>query len=203
MLGVGRALKGTEFRIVDDQRCEIPERCVGEVAIRSRCAFQGYYYNPEATAAVLDQDGWYYSGDMGYRVGSVLFITGRKSDLIIFGGVNIYPQDIEEIVAEHPMAVAGRIAAVGIDDPESGTQKIVLLVESRSSDPSILADIARFARSEVAQRLDVVLNQVVHVPPGWLIKTSSGKIARKPSYRRLAELAPIAGSDLKNASSKF
>jgi len=136
-------------------------------------------------------------------VGSVLFITGRKSDLIIFGGVNIYPQDIEEIVAEHPMAVAGRIAAVGIDDPESGTQKIVLLVESRSSDPSILADIARFARSEVAQRLDVVLNQVVHVPPGWLIKTSSGKIARKPSYRRLAELAPIAGSDLKNASSKF
>jgi fatty-acyl-CoA synthase len=125
---------------------------------------------------------------MGYRVGDVLFITGRKSDMIIVGGVNIYPQDIETIVAEHPMAVAGRIAAIGVDDPELGTQKILLLFESRSQDPAVLADISSFARTEVAQRLNVIVNQIVHVPAGWLIKTSSGKIARIPNYRRLAEL---------------
>lgn len=188
MLGVGRALEGTEFKIVDNNRGELPERWVGEVAIRSRASFSGYHLNPSATAAVLDSDGWYFSGDMGYRVGDVLFITGRKSDMIIVGGVNIYPQDIETIVAEHPMAVAGRIAAIGVDDPELGTQKILLLFESRSQDPAVLADISSFARTEVAQRLNVIVNQIVHVPAGWLIKTSSGKIARIPNYRRLAEL---------------
>jgi hypothetical protein len=86
------------------------------------------------------------------------------------------------------MAVAGRIAAIGVDDPELGTQKIIVLVESRSQDPAILADIAKFTRAEVVQRLNVIINQIVHVPERWLIKTSSGKIARIPNYRRLAEL---------------
>ena len=72
MLGVGRALEGTEFKIVDNNRGELPERWVGEVAIRSRASFSGYHLNPSATAAVLDSDGWYFSGDMGYRVGDVL-----------------------------------------------------------------------------------------------------------------------------------
>jgi len=187
MLGVGRALAETEFKLVDDQRREIPERHVGEVAIRSRAVFHGYYNNPKATATCLDADGWYYSGDMGYRVGNILYITGRKSDMIIVGGVNIYPQDIEAIVGEHPMAVAGRIAAVGVDDVETGTQKIVLLVEARSQDPRVLAEIAEFARAAVAQRLNVIVSQIVHLPERWLHKTSSGKIARLPNYRRLVE----------------
>ena len=187
MLGVGRALAETEFKLVDDQRREIPERHVGEVAIRSRAVFHGYYNNPKATATCLDADGWYYSGDMGYRVGNILYITGRKSDMIIVGGVNIYPQDIEAIVGEHPMAVAGRIAAVGVDDVETGTQKIVLLVEARSQDPKVLAEISEFARATVAQRLNVIVSQIVHLPERWLHKTSSGKIARLPNYRRLVE----------------
>ncbi|RMD88468.1 MAG: hypothetical protein D6813_12060 [Calditrichaeota bacterium] len=188
ILGVGRALRGTEFKIVDDNRQEIPDRHIGEVAIRSRARFHGYYRNPEATKKVLDKDGWYYTGDMGYRVGNILFITGRKSDMIIVGGVNIFPQDIEAIVGEHPAAVAGRIAAIGVDDPEMGTQKIVVLVESKSTDKAVLNDIARFARAEVAQRLGVTIDEVIHVPYRWLIKTSSGKIARIPNYKRLSEL---------------
>lgn len=190
MLGVGRGLDGTEFKIVDDDRNEIPERQVGEVAIRSRARMHGYHENPEATAESLAEDGWYYSGDMGYRVGDLLHITGRKSDMIIVGGVNIYPQDIEGIVAEHPHAVAGRIAAIGIDDAEIGTQKIVLIVESKSTDQKVLDDIAKFARTQVQERLKIVVNRIVHAPYTWLIKTSSGKIARQPNYRRLHELEP-------------
>jgi len=195
MLGVGRALRGTEFKIVGDHREELPERLVGEVAIRSRAVFHGYYHNPEATAATLDEAGWYYSGDMGYRAGDILYITGRKSDMIIVSGVNIYPQDIEMIVAEHPQAVAGRIAAVGVDDAELGTQRIVVLVEARSQDPAVLAEIAAFTRATVAQRLNVTVSQVVHLPERWLIKTSSGKIARLPNYRRLTELKPSASEE--------
>lgn len=188
MLGVGRALRGTEFKIVDDERIEVPERHVGEVAIRSLAGFHGYYRNTEATKKALDADGWYYTGDMGYRVGAILFITGRKSDMIIVGGVNIYPQDIESIVAEHPAAVAGRIAAIGVDDPELGTQKILLMIESKSTDQAVLNDLAQYARTEVVQRLQVIINEIIHVPYKWLIKTSSGKIARIPNYKRLPEL---------------
>ena len=188
MLGVGCALRGTEFRIVDDERHVVDERVVGEVAIRSRAVMHGYHRNPEATGAALDDDGWYYSGDMGYQVGETLFITGRKTDMIIVGGVNIYPQDIEEIIGEHPDAVAGRIAAIGVDDQESGTQAIVVIAESKSDDPAVHRDIARYARQEVAQRLNVALGRVVHAPHRWLIKTSSGKIARQPNLERLPEL---------------
>jgi acyl-CoA synthetase (AMP-forming)/AMP-acid ligase II len=106
--------------------------------------------------------------------------------------VNIYPQDIENIVAEHPASVPGRIAAVGVDDAEIGTQRIVLLVESKSEDPRLLAELAQHARTEVSQRLDVIVHRVVHLPYGWLIKTSSGKIARLPNYRRLGELGKEA-----------
>jgi len=188
VLGVGRGLTGTEFKVVDDRRETVAERVVGEVAIRSRAAMHGYHGNAEATARVTDGDGWYYTADMGYRVGNVLFITGRKSDMMIVGGVNIFPQDIEAIIGEHPHVVAGRVAAIGVDDPESGTQKIVVIVESRSTDPEVLRDISRHARVEVAQRLDVVLGRIVHAPYTWLIKTSSGKIARIPNLRRLPEL---------------
>jgi acyl-CoA synthetase (AMP-forming)/AMP-acid ligase II len=189
MLAVGRALAGTEFKIVDDARAELPERRAGEVAIRSRARFHGYHNNPEATAKVLDADGWYYSGDMGYRAGDKLVITGRKSDMIIVGGVNIYPQDVEAIVSEHPAAVAGRVAAIGVDDPELGTQKIILIVESRATDPAELADLAQFARKQVTERLQVVIAQIYHAPYMWLIKTSSGKIARIPNYKRVGELS--------------
>ena len=118
MLGVGRPLAGTEFRILDDDMREVPERRVGEVAIRSEARYHGYYRNPEATARA-DHEGWYLSGDLGYRVGRTLFITGRKSDLIIVGGVNIYPHDVENIVAEHADVVTGRVADACIE----GTQR--------------------------------------------------------------------------------
>lgn len=187
MLGVGRPLTGTEFRILGADRRELPDRHVGEVAIKSRAQYHGYYRNPEATTNA-NHEGWYLSGDLGYRVGHTLFITGRKSDLIIIGGVNIYPHDVENIVAEHPAVVAGRVAAIGVDDPELGTQRLIVIVESRSSEQEVLKDIAEHTRREVATRLAVSVDRVFHAPYRWLIKTSSGKIARIPNYRRLPEI---------------
>lgn len=193
VLGVGRPLHGTELRVVDEQRRELPERQVGEVAIRSKAGFDGYYRNPEATAASLDSADWYYSGDLGYRVDSTLFITGRKSDLIILAGVNIYPQDVEAICGEHPQVVQGRVAALGIEDPKIGTQRLIVVFESRSDDPEVLDDISRFIREQVAQRLDVIVARVAHAPRRWLLKTSSGKIARIPNCLRLGELGVDTG----------
>jgi len=189
MLAVGRGFVGTEFKIVDDDVNEVPDRTVGEIAIRSEAAFHGYYNNEQATAERV-KDGWYLSGDLGYRADGLLYVTGRKSDLIIIGGDNLYPQDIEYMVAEHEHVVAGRVAAIGADDPELGTQKLIVIAESRSEDPEIHADIKRFVRREIAQRLNAKVDRVVIAPYKWLYKTSSGKIARQPNLRRLHEIDP-------------
>ncbi|MGQ0552884.1 MAG: AMP-binding protein [Planctomycetota bacterium] len=192
MLGVGRGFRGTSFKIVDDARRELPDRSVGEIAILSRCLFHGYYNNPEATQQKL-QDGWYFGGDLGYRADGILYVTGRKSDLIIIGGENIYPQDIEYMVAEHPQVVAGRVAAIGVEDEELGTQKLIVIAESKSDDPEVRRDIIRFVRREVSARLNVRAERVYIAPHKWLFKTSSGKIARLPNLKRLHELERPAG----------
>jgi fatty-acyl-CoA synthase len=187
MLGVGRGFKGTSFRIVDDHNVELPDRTVGEISILSRCLFHGYYNNPEVTAQKV-KDGWYLSGDLGYRADGVLYVTGRKSDLIIIGGENIYPQDIEYMVAEHPQVVAGRVAAIGVEDEALGTQKLIVIAECKSDDPEVHRDIMRFVRREVSSRLNVRCDKVCIAPHKWLFKTSSGKIARLPNLARLHEI---------------
>lgn len=187
MLGVGRGFTGTTFKIVDDDRRELPDRHVGEIAIHSAALFNGYYNN-EAATREKTVDGWYFGGDLGYRADGILYVTGRKSDLIIIGGDNIYPQDVEYMVAEHPHVVAGRVAAIGVEDAELGTQKLIVIAESRSEDPEVHADIKRFVRREVAQRLNVKADRIVIAPYKWLYKTSSGKIARLPNLRRLPEI---------------
>jgi acyl-CoA synthetase (AMP-forming)/AMP-acid ligase II len=192
VLGVGRGFRGTTFRIVDDDRREVPDRTVGEIAILSRCLFHGYYNNEQATAERV-ADGWYFGGDLGYRADGVLYVTGRKSDLIIIGGENIYPQDIEYMVAEHPHVVAGRVAAIGVEDAELGTQKLIVIAESKSDDPDVHGEIVRFVRREVTARLNVRCDRVYIAPHKWLYKTSSGKIARIPNLKRLHEIEPRAG----------
>ena len=115
---VGRPMPGVDIRIVDDQRHDLPQGEVGELAIRSDGVMQGYYQAPELTAEVIDEEGWYYTGDLvrldeeGY-----LRVVGRKKDLIIRGGQNIYPAEIESYLVTHPKvdeaAVVGVTAAVG------------------------------------------------------------------------------------------
>ncbi len=188
MLSTGRPLPGTEFRLVDDDGRDVPERTNGEVLFRSNAVMHGYYRNPEATAASL-KDGWYWTGDLGYRVGDLLYVTGRKKDLIILGGNNIYPQDIEELVGAHPHAVAGRVAALGILDPALGTQKLIVIAEARTDDPAERRELQKFIRREVQARLDAHVDRVYLAPQRWLIKTSSGKIARQPNLKRLHELS--------------
>ena len=85
---------------------------VGEILIKSDCLFDGYYNRPDLTAKAL-VEGWYHSGDLGFLLDGELYVVGRKKELLIIGGENIYPQDIEEIVASHPAIHDGRAVAMG------------------------------------------------------------------------------------------
>jgi acyl-CoA synthetase (AMP-forming)/AMP-acid ligase II len=185
-LSGGELIPGTEVRIVDEARRDLAERQVGEIAIRCPSLFSGYFRDPDTTAKVL-ADGWFYSGDLGYLSDGHLFVTGRKKDLLIIAGKNYYPQDIERTVSGVPGVYPGRVVALGLDDAAIGTQRLIVLAEvedeSRVDDPALAAAV----RSELAGELDCVIDDLRLLPHMWLLKTSSGKIARAPNLQRFVE----------------
>jgi fatty-acyl-CoA synthase len=177
MVSCGRAIPGTEIRVVDAERRDLPERHVGEIALRSNCMLTGYYRRPEETGKAMDQ-GWYYTGDLGYIADGELYITGRQKDLIIVGGKNIYPQDIENILNDISGVHPGRTVAFGVLNESLGTEDIAAICEVETEDPNEQANITREIRTRIAQTTDVMAHYVHLVGPMWLLKTSSGKIAR-------------------------
>jgi acyl-CoA synthetase (AMP-forming)/AMP-acid ligase II len=145
----GYARTGCEVRIVDDQDRELPPGEAGEIVTRSDCVMQGYWQNPEATAKAK-RGGWLHTGDVGsLDAGGFLTIKDRSKDMIISGGANIYPREIEEVLLRHP-AVA-ECSVVGRQHPEWGEEVVAFVV--RRSDVSsndlenlLLENIARFKR---------------------------------------------------------
>ncbi|HZW03836.1 MAG TPA: AMP-binding protein [Anaerolineaceae bacterium] len=180
MLSAGRPIPGTAVRVVDPDGRDLPERVVGEIALRSHCMLSGYYHRPDATARAFI-DGWYLTGDFGYLAGGELYISGRKKDLIIVGGKNIYPQDVEELVMTVAGVHPGRVAAFGVFDDEAGTEEVVVvaeLEEGAGEGEEARQAIADEIRRTVTRGSAVALRHVHLVGPGWMVKTSSGKTAR-------------------------
>jgi acyl-CoA synthetase (AMP-forming)/AMP-acid ligase II len=182
----GRPVEGCALRIVDEQRHDLPERHVGEIALRSNSMLSGYYKRPDATADSMD-DGWYFTGDMGYLADGELYITGRKKDLIIIGGKNIYPQDVENLINDIPGVHPGRVVAFGVFNERLGTEDMAVIAEVDTQDPAEKAAILREARGRVAQNMDVVCRYVELVDRMWLLKTSSGKIARRANHEKFLQ----------------
>ncbi|MFO7320306.1 MAG: fatty acyl-AMP ligase [Chloroflexota bacterium] len=183
VVSCGQAIDGCEVRVVLPDGTDAPERQIGEIAIRSNSMLSGYYRQPELTAQSL-RDGWYFTGDLGYLAGGELFVTGRRKDLIIVGGKNIYPQDIETIVNEISGVHPGRVAAFGVANERLGTEDIAVVAEVETSDPDRLGEIERQIRTFVAQRLDVTVRYVRLTGLRWLVKTSSGKVSRSATREK-------------------
>ncbi|MEJ2757535.1 MAG: AMP-binding protein, partial [Anaerolineales bacterium] len=167
-----------EIAVVDADSNRLPDRAVGEVILRSNSMLTEYYKRPEVTAEAI-RDGWYYTGDMGYIAGGELYITGRKKDLIIVGGKNVYPQDLEAIANHVEGIYPGRAVAFGVFDERIGSESIVmvaeLLPERNGATPP---EIERDLRSQIVAQTEVTLADVRLVEDRWVIKTSSGKIGR-------------------------
>lgn len=177
MLSCGSPIANTEVCILDEKGKPLPERHVGEVALRSNCMLTGYYNRPDATEKAF-LDGWYLTGDYGYRVGEELYVTGRKKDLIIVGGKNIYPQDLEMLAYEVPGVHPGRACAFGVFNEAMGTEDVVMVAEVDTEDPTERQKIAEQIRAVVTRGSAIALRYVHVVGKHWLVKTSSGKTAR-------------------------
>jgi acyl-CoA synthetase (AMP-forming)/AMP-acid ligase II len=177
MVSSGVAIRNTEIRILDDERRDLPDRQLGEIALRSDCMLTEYYNRPNVTAESFHGD-WYLTGDLGYRVGDELYVSGRKKDLIIVGGKNIYPQDLESLAGEVEGVHPGRVVAFGVFSEEVGSEEVVVIAESDVGDAEERQRIANGIRQYVTKGSDIALRYVEVVDRDWLIKTSSGKVAR-------------------------
>ena len=176
----GRVLAGHEIRIVDEAEYELPERRVGRLEFRGPSATSGYYRNPEATAK-LWRDGWLDSGDHAYMAEGEIFITGRVKDLIKRGGRNLYPYDLEQAAGMLPGIRKGCVAVFASPDPASGTERLVIMAETRERDESMRAALRRTLNQTAIDVIGMPADDVVLVPPHTVPKTSSGKIRRLAS----------------------
>ena len=174
----GRALPGHELEVVDAAGARAPERREGRVRFRGPSATAGYYRNPRATRAIAGGDGWLDTGDLGYVADGELFLTGRSKDLIIKGGSNLYPHEAEAAAATVPGVRAGCVAAFGAADAERGTERFVIVAETRLTAAAELAALRRAVTRTVTGALGVAPDRIVLAPPGSVAKTSSGKIRR-------------------------
>lgn len=177
MMTTGRAIEGVQIRILDEKGHDLPDNQVGEVAIKSHCMLTEYYHRADATEKAF-RSGWFLTGDFGYLDNGELFITGRKKDLIIVGGKNVYPQDIELLAMEVAGVHMGRVSAFGIFNEQSGTEDVYLVAEVDTQNLEEQEEIADKIREVVTRGSAVALRNVYLVPRHWMIKTSSGKTAR-------------------------
>ncbi len=179
VMSSGTPVESVGVAIVDDDGAPLRDGIVGEVRIDGPSLFSGYHHLPEATAPVL-RDGRYRTGDVGFFHGGELFVLGRKSDLIIVGGRKFYPNDIEHLVNEIPGVKDGRVVAFGVLREDKGTEDVIVLVESAEHDDRSAAQrLRREIKARVLQRLDCAVEDAVVLAPQTLVKTSSGKIARR------------------------
>jgi acyl-CoA synthetase (AMP-forming)/AMP-acid ligase II len=190
LVSSGPTIEGVELAICDAEGNFLPDRQLGEVMVRSPGRFNGYWQRPDLSQAALFGD-WLHSGDLGYLADGELYLCGRQKDLIIVGGSNIHPEDVEAIAERVEGVQPGRAVAFGVADSQLGTERIVLLCELREPPPENLRDIDRTLRRAVLRELDVTLGDLRFVPRGWIVKTTSGKHARTANREKyLSEKVP-------------
>ena len=185
----GSPLPGHAVRIVDALGREVGERIEGRLEFKGPSATAGYFRNPGQTQRLFDGD-WLDTGDRAYAANGEIHLTGRVKDIIIRGGRNIYPHELENAVGSISGIRRGCVAVFGSPDPDSGTERLIVLAETKES------DVARRDALR-AQLIDITVatlgeppDQVVLAPPQTVLKTSSGKI-RRAACRDLYESGRI------------
>lgn len=182
----GSSFPGHEVMIVDENGNEVAERTEGFLWFRGPSSTSGYFENPEATAKLLprgpaEREGeyaWVNSGDRAFQANGEIFITGRVKDIIIKGGRNLYPHEVEELASRAEGTRKGCVVAFGLKDAESGTEKLVVVAESRAEGTEKKRALVAAINEEITRGLGIPPDRVELIPPGSIPKTSSGKLRR-------------------------
>ncbi len=177
----GEFLPSYSYSIRDDAGDPLPDRRCGRIWVKGPSVMTGYFEDPESTAEVMTSDGWLDTGDIGYCVGSRVFVTARSKDVIIIKGRNIWPQDLEHLAEQIPGVRYGHVSAFAAPT-RAGEELAVLVAESREKNPAKCRQIIEEMKAAV--QIHFGINSYIDlVPSGTLPRTSSGKLSRSQTKR--------------------
>jgi 1-acyl-sn-glycerol-3-phosphate acyltransferase len=177
VVSCGRALPGHSIRVVGVSGTPLPERTQGRIEFQGPSATSGYFNDPTETARLFDGK-WLDSGDLGYLAEGELYVTGRAKDIIIRGGHNIHPQELEDAIGQLPEVRKGSIVVFPATDRHSATERVVALVETREQPDPARAELVTRINQLAIDLIGLPIDEVVLAPPHTVLKTSSGKIRR-------------------------
>jgi len=173
----GVPLPAHEVRVVDRTGHVVPERAEGRIEFRGPSVTRGYHRNAALTRLTV-REGWMDSGDLGYMAAGELYVTGRRKDIIIKTGRNLYPQEIEDLVGGVPGIRRGCVAAFGVPEPDTGTERLVVVAETRTREVASRERMREAVIDCVVDAIGLPPDTIVIAAPGAVLKTSSGKIRR-------------------------
>jgi acyl carrier protein len=176
----GRVIAAHQLRVVDSAGVELADRQEGRLQFRGPSATSGYFRNPEQTRKLF-AGAWLDTGDLAYLADGELYLSGRAKDIIIRGGRNVYPYELEQAVGALPGIRKGCVAVFGSIDPASGTERIVVLAETRETEAAALDALRRSINERAVDLIGLPADDIVLAPPHTVLKTSSGKIRRAAS----------------------
>ena len=176
----GRVIAAHQLRVVDAAGVELADRNEGRLQFRGPSATSGYYRNPGDTRRLFD-GAWLNTGDLAYLVEGELYLSGRSKDIIIRGGRNLYPYELEQAIGALPGVRKGCVAVFGSPDPRTGTERVIVLAETRETESPALEALRRSINERAVDLVGLPADDIVLAPPHTVLKTSSGKIRRAAS----------------------
>lgn len=180
----GKPLPGTEVKIIAADGSKCPDFAPGEIHVRTPSLFSGYW-GAEGFQTHSLNAGWHATGDFGFVADGELFVIGRFKDIVIVGGNNIFPEDVEAVVNSVPGIHAGRVVAFGVEDKEFGTQGLAVVAEMKdefSEDTALQLETT--IRKLVLTAIGTAARYVSVVPQKWIVKSTAGKISRRETRER-------------------
>jgi acyl-CoA synthetase (AMP-forming)/AMP-acid ligase II len=188
-ISCGPAIPCTTIRILDAEGRDLPDRRVGQIVLTSPYLFSGYYRM--ATPEGKLEDGWYRTGDLGFTDQGEIFVCGRADDLLIIHGKNIYAHDVEYSVNRYTPVKPGRCVAIGPYNPKVGSQSLVVIAETEDPSPEARTALVRAVKSVIEAEFSVTVYDVHVESPGWMMKTTSGKISRGGNLEKYLSVKPM------------
>jgi acyl-CoA synthetase (AMP-forming)/AMP-acid ligase II len=183
----GRLLAGMETRVVNSEGAPCADGEPGNIQVRAESLFAGYWTDEGFIASSISEDGWYTTGDYGFLAAENLYVIGRLKDIVIVGGQNVFPEDIELVVNSVEGIYPGRVVAFGILDEQYGTEALAVVAEMRGSyDREQAEAMERQIRKQVLSTIGIAPRYAAVVPERWIVKSTAGKISRRDTRERFA-----------------
>ena len=189
-MNCGAPLPGLQLEIRDEHGRVLPDRCSGTIYIKGPCMMSGYFNDPQKTREVLSRDGWLDTGDIGYRVKESIVIIGRRKDVIIINGRNIWPQDLEHLAEELREVRPADVSAFSVQGPDQ-TEMAVMVVQCRESDENKRTEFVKQLQRLIREQLGLDC-YIDLVPPHTLPRTSSGKLSRSRTREEFLKRVDVA-----------